>query len=368
MSMPAVKISVIIPVYNAEDNLGQCLNSVLFQTIKDLEIICVDDGSTDKSLAVLEAFQKNDPRIIVLHQENAGAGVARNLALSRAAGEFVAFMDADDWYPTSHVLDLLYTKAVVNGALVCGGSFSEYKDGKVNANYEGRYSAYTFNHEGFIDFKDFQFDYGYIRFIYNRGFLNANHLRFPPYRRFQDPPFFVNTMIHAERFYSVPEIVYCYRKGAKRVEWSDEKALDAVRGITDLLSISKEYGLAKLHVTALERINIEYYNIIMKKIRPDNLELLEQLIRTTNYVEPNLLIEEGYNIDRNKKYLIKPLRDSVTFYNSHEFFRLQQVQKRSGRVLTYLPRKIRGGVRCLRDNGIQYTIKRVIEKVKKCFA
>lgn len=363
MKEVSIKLSVIIPVYNAEGNLSQCLNSILVQTLKEIEIICVDDGSTDDSYRLLQAFQKNDSRIVVLQQENAGAGAARNLALTKAKGDYIAFMDADDWYPNSHILELLYQKAVQNNVWVCGGSFSEYKDGKVNTTYSGRYSLYTFEEEGFIDYTDFQFDYGYIRFIYNRAFLIDNDIKFPLYRRFQDPPFFVNVMVHAKRFYVVPEVVYCYRKGEKRVKWSDDKALDAVKGITDVLRMSKEYRLAKLHVAALERINIEYYSIVAKKIRPDNLEMIEQLLKTNKEVDVDLLIEAGYDIDRDKKYLIKLLRNSILFYNSNKSREQQVRQNKCKRFITYIPRKIIGGIRCVHDNGIRYTVKRTLEKI-----
>jgi glycosyltransferase involved in cell wall biosynthesis len=90
------KISVIIPVYNTEKYLSQCLDSVWAQTFDDFEVICVNDGSTDGSLAILEEYAKKDPRIIVLTQVNQGAAAARNFAISKAQGEYLAFLDADD--------------------------------------------------------------------------------------------------------------------------------------------------------------------------------------------------------------------------------------------------------------------------------
>ena len=90
-------ISIIVPVYNVAPFLSRCLDSLVGQTYENLEIICVDDGSTDGSAAILDACAAKDSRIKVIHQENAGVSVARNRGLDAATGEFVTFVDADDW-------------------------------------------------------------------------------------------------------------------------------------------------------------------------------------------------------------------------------------------------------------------------------
>ena len=91
------KVSVIIPVYNVEQYLHECLDSVINQTLKEIEIICVDDGSTDSSLEILKEYAAKDNRITVIAQENLHAGVARNAGLTVAKGEYVHFLDSDDW-------------------------------------------------------------------------------------------------------------------------------------------------------------------------------------------------------------------------------------------------------------------------------
>lgn len=92
-----IKVSVIIPVYNVEKYLEECLDSIINQTLKEIEIICIDDGSTDSSLNVLENYKKKDKRIIVLQQQNLGAGAARNKGLDLARGKYLSFLDADDF-------------------------------------------------------------------------------------------------------------------------------------------------------------------------------------------------------------------------------------------------------------------------------
>ena len=93
----AATISVIVPVYNAGSHLRHCLESIQRQTHAVLEIIVVDDGSTDDSSAIIESFTIHDPRFIVVRQDNAGVSSARNAGLTLATGDYVSFIDADDW-------------------------------------------------------------------------------------------------------------------------------------------------------------------------------------------------------------------------------------------------------------------------------
>ena len=90
------KVSVIIPIYNTEKYLKECLNSVINQSLVDIEIICINDGSTDNSIEILNEFKKQDGRISVISQDNQGQAVARNKGLSLANGEYIYFMDSDD--------------------------------------------------------------------------------------------------------------------------------------------------------------------------------------------------------------------------------------------------------------------------------
>ena len=96
MELPVV--SVILPCYNASRHLRQCLDSILRQTLSSIEILCVDDGSTDDTLSILRDYQSTDPRIRVICQENAGAGAARNAGLALSSGTYLSFLDADDFF------------------------------------------------------------------------------------------------------------------------------------------------------------------------------------------------------------------------------------------------------------------------------
>ena len=104
------KVSVIIPVYNTEAYLRECLNSVVNQTLREIEIICIDDGSTDSSLPILKEYALKDPRISILQQENLHSGVARNAGIAIAKGKYLVFLDSDDFFETS-MLEKMYNQA-----------------------------------------------------------------------------------------------------------------------------------------------------------------------------------------------------------------------------------------------------------------
>ena len=108
-----IKISVIIPIYNAEKYLEKCLDSIISQSLKEIEIICVNDGSTDNSLEILKKLQLEDKRIIVINKKNGGSSSARNAALKVARGEYCLNIDSDDWIEQGY-FKAIYEKAKKN--------------------------------------------------------------------------------------------------------------------------------------------------------------------------------------------------------------------------------------------------------------
>ncbi len=104
------KVSIIVPVYNSEKFLDKCLNSLMAQTLKEIEIICVNDGSTDNSLKILQNYAQKDERVKIISQENKGLSAARNTALKTAIGKYIGFLDSDDFF-ASDFLEKLYFSA-----------------------------------------------------------------------------------------------------------------------------------------------------------------------------------------------------------------------------------------------------------------
>lgn len=241
-------ISVIIPIYNMSTYLPQCLDSVIGQKLRNIEIICVDDGSNDNSLDILKAYQVRDSRIHILTQKNQGSGPARNVGIIFSKGEYVAFMDPDDWYPEDDILDVLYKNAKKYNVMVCGGSLSEWDGNEQITEFSVYLQEATFSHNGIISYSDYQGLLFYIRFIYNGDWLKAENIVFPSYNRGQDALFFVKAMISAKEFYAVSKIVYCYRVSHKKILWNTDKITDYIYCLTDILELSVTNTLFHLHL------------------------------------------------------------------------------------------------------------------------
>ena len=151
------KVSVIIPVYNAEKYLEECLNSVINQTLQDIEIIIVNDGSTDCSGSICDTYAQNDARIKVIHQENYGLGYAFNKGIDAATGEYIGFVEPDD-YISSIMYEKLYNCTNLKPDIVRSDWFLIKKN---NIEKENKYSRYKEGLHKNYEFKDFDDpDYG----------------------------------------------------------------------------------------------------------------------------------------------------------------------------------------------------------------
>ena len=179
-------ISVIIPVYNVEKYIKQCLESILIQTYQDFEIICVDDGSTDNSLEILKQYAQKDSRFKILTRENGGAGLARNAGLEIASGKYIQFIDSDDWIE-KNMFETMVQTAESNNAdiVVCSsrkvddfGNITETKNPNFPINLDKAPINKPFNYNEYSD--DFFSICGVIVWnkLYSRNLIEKNHLRF----------------------------------------------------------------------------------------------------------------------------------------------------------------------------------------------
>ena len=214
-------VSVIVPVYNVEQYLPQCLDSIVNQTLKNIEIICVNDSSTDNSLNILNHYAEKDPRIKVVTQPNGGAGAARNRGLSLAAGRYLSFLDSDDFFEPD-MLELAYNKAVCDKAdFVVFQSDQYYTDRKEFVSVpwtlrEKEIPPYTpFNHRQMTDniFKVFV-GWAWDK-LYDREFVEKNHLRFQEQRTSNDMLFVFSGVAVAKRISVVKKVLAHQRRDAK---------------------------------------------------------------------------------------------------------------------------------------------------------
>jgi len=295
----AVDLSVIIPIYNNEKLLPICLKSVIGQSLKNIEIICIDDGSTDNSLEILKQFKKKDNRIIIIHQKNHGSAIARNKGILISKGKFLAFMDSDDCYPNNLILELMLNKAIQNKVLICGGGLMNFilKNNSIILKKSNIY----FTENKIVYYFDYQYDYYYQRFIYKRNFIKKKKLYFPNYLRYQDPPFFIKAMALAKKFYALKNITY-YHKISNKIRFINErKIIDLFKGIRDCLYISKSLNLYNLYYTVLCHFNSNYIiNNTKNFINNKHLRvIISQIIKNIDY---ELLKKNNFIFIKNKFY------------------------------------------------------------------
>ena len=238
-----VKVSIILTAFNEEKYIKKAIESILNQTLSDLELIVVNDGSTDNTLNIINGF--DDSRLKVIDQENMGPGASRNKALKEALGEYVMYLDGDDWYRRDAV-EIAYSQAKGEDTDFTFYQMINYDDetGKL---YENDWFNLNIFDEGFentvfkaSDYEGSIFDMsvGVCQKIYNASFLRRIDARFPEGIFFEDMPFFYYVLLKAERISIIKEHLYYRRKHeASITNVVDEKFLDTVPAGQELLRI-----------------------------------------------------------------------------------------------------------------------------------
>ena len=298
-------VSVIIPVYNVAPYIRTCLASVLSQNLPSMEVICIDDGSTDGSLEILEQYAEADDRILVMSQFNGGAGSARNRGIEMARGEYLAFIDPDDYYPEAETLNKLLSAAKAHGVRISGGSFeSFFPDGTKQKYFGGAQSFYTIRKEGLATLSDMGTDYGWIRFLYHRSIFDEGGVRFPEYRWYEDPVFLLRVMSHCNEYYGIEDVVYCYRENYKETSWDVVKTRDMVRGIKANMEFAKRCNYANIYSALVSRLDCDYLEPLIKHL--DDGEVFASLVSIQSTLDLSLL-NAAVEGDL-REYTIKPLK------------------------------------------------------------
>lgn len=215
--MHAPKISVVVPVYNVENFLRPCLDSAKNQTLEDIEVICVDDGSTDSSGAILDEYAAEDPRFIVIHKENGGYGKAMNTGLDHARGKYFCILESDDLImPDTY--EILYKAAEQFGADVVRSDYFDLttKNGKINLVAKQLSRDFSYYYRLICPNREKEV-YSFVMHnwtgIYNREFLEKHQIRYneTPGASYQDNGFYFLVFAQTEKLVYVPRPCYCYR-------------------------------------------------------------------------------------------------------------------------------------------------------------
>jgi len=228
------KISVVIPAYNAEESICKALESISKQATKEIEIVVVDDGSVDSTREKVIEFIGENPVVDIsyYYQENTGSGAARNLGISKARGEYIAFVDSDDFVPLGGYTAMYYTADKWSCDVVIGSYMRKIEDGKwyvpdyikeACEKYDGINCANNYE----IAIKDPSL----CNRLYRREFLQKNNIRFSSERYGEDLVFNLDTVRCAERIYTTDAITYYCSKNDKAAFWSYKNDASSIRSI-----------------------------------------------------------------------------------------------------------------------------------------
>lgn len=296
------KISVIVPVYNVEKYLTECIESICSQSLEDLEIICVNDGSTDNSLDILNDFAKQDKRIIVINKANSGYGHTMNMGLNAATGEYIGIIESDD-FADKNMFEDLYKLAKDNDADIAKGDWFNYWSKNKFARKNNRISSA----------KAFQLtnskkDKSLLRInpsvwsaVYKREFLNKYNIRFleTPGASYQDLAFSFKVFALAERVILTDKAYLYYRQ---------DNMNSSVKSKTKVYCVCDEYDEIDRFLEEYPQLKFEF-------------KVQEEINRYNGYVSSVLRIDDAVKPEFVKVFSEHFKEEYATGLLGNEFFK-----------------------------------------------
>ncbi|MCM1010794.1 MAG: glycosyltransferase [Fusobacterium sp.] len=270
------KISVVIPVYNVEKYLSRCLESVVNQTFKDLEIICIDDGSSDKSLEILRSYAEKDSRFVIVVQKNSGPSVARNKGIDIAKGKYISFIDADDWIDLNFY-EKLYSAAVGRNADIAAAGIIRLN------NYKKKfYINYTCEELSNDPNRKFELcdvpDRNYVwNKIYKLEKIRQKNLRFKAGVFYEDIIFTPEVIYNLEKLVTVAQTFYYYWKTQNSIvtQKSEKYKKDLEAAMLEAEIFMKEHNIfVEHHTTKLIRYKFLGLSVFKIRIRGKKKEFI----------------------------------------------------------------------------------------------
>lgn len=299
-------LSVIVPVYNTEKFLERCLDSIVHQSLSDIEIICVNDGSTDNSLVILEKYLKNYPQIKIINQTNAGLSSARNTGLKNATSEYVTFVDSDD-YLDLNAYQRCYEALVNNQADFLCFEIEVISESSKVRNSDTEY--YRLKYTGLLELNNQirnNIDVSACNKIYKKSMIKKFSIEFPEGALFEDFVFFWKYIAVSKSIFFLNEPFYKYirRKSSimDNIFRGHDKSIDHLRGINfiyDFLIVNNLFDQFKdIYLDIFKSCFYFAWNFSSKKIKPKILTMATNIVINQSLLEiysGDSLISQLYN-------------------------------------------------------------------------
>ena len=328
-----VKISIIMPVFNAETFLETSCQSLFNQTLKDIELICIDDGSTDNSLSKLYKLKEKYNSIKIFTQENQGSGKARNLGIDKASGEYIAFLDADDIFVDKEALEKMYQFGIENDANMVGANLKRVSPkGVLEDNFNYKDGNYAFFSEfGIIPPNEYGVPWAFYKNIFKRDFLNKYNIRFPDLKRGQDPVLLAEVLVNLDKIATVPVDLYGYNYavggGANSKVNDYTKKYDFIKHYKDTFEILENAGfdaisnkykkLLAIHLKLNRNKNDQELHDITWKIFGDNVYYDKFKEKLFNIRVPHILEDFDENNSKENIVILKNSFFNMSFVDDY---------------------------------------------------
>lgn len=380
------KVSVIVPIYNAEQYLDECLSSILRQTLKDIEIICVNDGSTDSSIEIINKYKRIDERISVIDKENAGYGHSMNCGLDAARGDFIGIVEADD-YIDHDSYEILYNTAIEQNVEVVKANFYKYFSQQKKNEYTkvlpfNQYNKLVNPRENTEIFRVLPCIWAGI---YKRELINSNRIRFTetPGASYQDTAFNFKIWACANRVWFLDRAFLHYRQDNENSSVKSKAKIysvcDEYHEIESFLNLNCKEG--KGLITLKNAIKYRAYRWNYYRLTDDArlkfLSIFSSEFRRE--MDEGNLDEKQFSEadwrDLNDIFLVN--NTSAIEHSFNETKRLLNQTKQElnnlklcptfiiGCIIVFFPRMIYRLIKCLKENGITYTLSNFKKKIKK---
>ncbi len=329
------KISVIVPVYNVEQYLAKCLDSVINQTYKNLEIICVDDGSSDNSGRILDEYAAKDERIKVIHGENRGVSVARNKGLDVATGDWISFLDADDWLDVNAYEKLLKSIKGADVDIIIFGNYCVY-DG-----ITAKYKPINIEENKLNDYSYLLLKLGSLVWnkLYKRSVIENNKLRFVEHIKLsEDGLFNIELMLQYPKIQTIDEGLYYYVIYRQGSTLSGQHGLDKELLIRDYLLKQEFYNKS----TNEERLAIDIKILCNLIYRYERLTLENKLKNIDFLQEYEVYLQKKYSKKELSKFKqIKQLRKLIKLKGKEDslfarIFSIKNSKDKTQKILVFL--------------------------------
>ncbi len=368
------KVSIVVPIYNVERYLRQCLDSIANQTLEDIEVICVNDGSKDSSLDIIMEYVNKDSRFKVIDKENSGYGASMNRGFDMASGEYIGIVESDD-YAEPNMFEKLYSCAKENDLDACKSGFYYYYSVPTEKNIPSPIASHAMCKRVFCPTTDFKSLREQIEFfnikptiwsaIYKKDFIRENKIRFTetPGASFQDTAFNFKVWALAKRVKLLEECFLHYRQDNENSSInSSAKVFCVCDEYAEIERFLGEHPIEKGKLDAVKNA-LKYNTYIWNYERLSEEKSREFLLHASEEFKKDMLegmcIKEAYPWYKwnNLNFIIEA---------PEEYHKMRWREKRGEVYVPEYEKKgniFKRGIKCVKENGIIYTIKRFFLKL-----